>query len=152
MHTTRKTSSFPDARGPGLCTAWTLSTSSVSSQGSISEGDPRQGRAFKSVFVPTAIVSPVRSPAGLGAAGQGSLRKARGSIRKSKWRQRGLRLERRDGELTSGKRTAFSQSKDRGFRTGLREGCFAVPNTEVFYWMKPGRLKVTALSSFLRAR
>uniref|UniRef100_A0A8D0RUV1 E3 ubiquitin-protein ligase SH3RF2 n=2 Tax=Sus scrofa TaxID=9823 RepID=A0A8D0RUV1_PIG len=79
----RKTSSFPDARGPGLCTAWTLSTSSVSSQGSISEGDPRQGRAFKSVFVPTAIVSPVRSPAGLGAAGQGSLRKARGSIRKN---------------------------------------------------------------------
>ena len=43
-------------------------------------------------------------------------------------------------------------SKDHGFRTGVREGCFAVPNTEVFYWMKPGRLKVTALSSFLHAR
>lgn len=64
----------------------------------------------------------------------------------------GLRLERRDRELTSGKQTEFSQSKDRGFRTGLREGCFAVPNTEVFYWMKPGRLKVTALSSFLHVR
>ncbi|XP_015428114.1 PREDICTED: putative E3 ubiquitin-protein ligase SH3RF2 isoform X1 [Myotis davidii] len=79
----RKTSSFPDARSPGLFATWTLSTSSVSSQGSISEGDPRQSRPFKSVFVPTAIVNPVRSTASLGAPGQSTLRKGRGSMRKN---------------------------------------------------------------------
>uniref|UniRef100_A0A2K6FN40 SH3 domain containing ring finger 2 n=1 Tax=Propithecus coquereli TaxID=379532 RepID=A0A2K6FN40_PROCO len=79
----RKTSSFPDSRSPGLYATWTLSTSSVSSQGSISEGDPRQSRAFKSVFVPTAIVNPVRSTAGPGTIGQGSLRKGRSSMRKN---------------------------------------------------------------------
>nr|XP_025148289.1 putative E3 ubiquitin-protein ligase SH3RF2 isoform X2 [Bubalus bubalis] len=78
-----KTSSVPDSRSPGLYTAWTLSTSSVSSQGSISDSDPRQSRPFKSVFVPTAIVNPVRSPASLGTLGQGSLRKGRGSMRKN---------------------------------------------------------------------
>ncbi|XP_013821114.2 PREDICTED: putative E3 ubiquitin-protein ligase SH3RF2 isoform X3 [Capra hircus] len=89
-----KTSSVPDSRSPGLYTAWTLSTSSVSSQGSISESDPRQSRPFKSVFVPTAIVNPVRSPASLGTLGQGSLRKGRGSMRKSKWWQRDGSLQR----------------------------------------------------------
>ncbi|XP_019518965.1 PREDICTED: putative E3 ubiquitin-protein ligase SH3RF2 [Hipposideros armiger] len=79
----RKTSSFADSRGPGLYAAWTLSTSSVSSQGSISEGDPRQSHAFKSVFVPTAIVNPVRTTAGLGTFRQGSLRKGRSSMRKN---------------------------------------------------------------------
>ncbi|XP_058295958.1 E3 ubiquitin-protein ligase SH3RF2 isoform X4 [Hylobates moloch] len=79
----RKTSSFPDSRSPGLYATWTLSTSSVSSQGSISEGDPRQSRPFKSVFVPTAIVNPVRSTAGPGTLGQGSLRKGRSSMRKT---------------------------------------------------------------------
>ncbi|XP_075852284.1 E3 ubiquitin-protein ligase SH3RF2 [Microcebus murinus] len=79
----RKTSSFPDSRSPGLYATWTLSTSSVSSQGSISEGDPRQSRPFKSVFVPTAIVNPVRSTAGTGTIGQGSLRKGRSSMRKN---------------------------------------------------------------------
>lgn len=79
----RKTSSSPDSRSPGLYATWTLSTSSVSSQGSISEGDPRQSRPFKSVFVPTAIVNPVRSTAGLGTLGQGSLRKGRSSMRKN---------------------------------------------------------------------
>ncbi|XP_032100651.1 E3 ubiquitin-protein ligase SH3RF2 isoform X2 [Sapajus apella] len=78
-----KTSSFPDSRSPGLYATWTLSTSSVSSQGSISEGDPRQSRPFKSVFVPTAIVNPVRSTAGPGTLGQGSLRKGRSSMRKN---------------------------------------------------------------------
>ncbi|XP_037595833.1 E3 ubiquitin-protein ligase SH3RF2 isoform X2 [Cebus imitator] len=78
-----KTSSFPDSRSPGLYATWTLSTSSVSSQGSISEGDPRQSRSFKSVFVPTAIVNPVRSTAGPGTLGQGSLRKGRSSMRKN---------------------------------------------------------------------
>ncbi|XP_036167938.1 E3 ubiquitin-protein ligase SH3RF2 isoform X4 [Myotis myotis] len=89
-----KTSSFPDARSPGLYATWTLSTSSVSSQGSISEGDPRQSRPFKSVFVPTAIVNPVRSTASLGAPGQSTLRKGRGSMRKSKWWQRDGSLQR----------------------------------------------------------
>lgn len=94
LATTRKTSSFPDSRSPGLYTTWTLSNSSVSSQGSISEGDPRQNRPFKSVFVPTAIVNPVRSTANPGTLGQGSLRKSgRSSMRKSKWWQRGTCLE-----------------------------------------------------------
>ncbi|KAM6222377.1 E3 ubiquitin-protein ligase SH3RF2 [Rhynchocyon petersi] len=79
----RKTSSFPESRSPGLYATWTLSTSSVSSQGSISEGDPRQSRPFKSVFVPTAIVNPVRSTASPGIVGQGSLRKGRSSMRKN---------------------------------------------------------------------
>lgn len=79
----RRTSSFPDARSPGLFATWTLSTSSVSSQGSNSEGDPRQSRPFKSVFVPTAIVNPVRSTASLGTPGQSTLRKGRGSMRKN---------------------------------------------------------------------
>ncbi|XP_032706815.1 E3 ubiquitin-protein ligase SH3RF2 isoform X3 [Lontra canadensis] len=90
-----KTSSFPDSRSPGLYTTWTLSNSSVSSQGSISEGDPRQNRPFKSVFVPTAIVSPVRSTASPGTVGRGSLRKSgRSSMRKSKWWQRDGSLQR----------------------------------------------------------
>ncbi|XP_036701395.1 E3 ubiquitin-protein ligase SH3RF2 isoform X2 [Balaenoptera musculus] len=79
----RKTSSVPDSRSSALYTTWSLSTSSVSSQGSISEGDPRQSQPFKSVFVPTAIVNPVRNLAGLGTLGQGSLRKSRSSMRKN---------------------------------------------------------------------
>ncbi|XP_008048595.1 putative E3 ubiquitin-protein ligase SH3RF2 [Carlito syrichta] len=79
----RKTSSFPDSRSPGLYATWTLSTSSVSSQGSLSEGDPRQSQPFKSVFVPTAIVNSVRSTGGLGTSGQGSLRKGHSSMRKN---------------------------------------------------------------------
>ncbi|XP_012413451.1 E3 ubiquitin-protein ligase SH3RF2 [Trichechus manatus latirostris] len=80
----RRTSNFPESRSPGLYATWTLSTSSVSSQGSISEGDPQQSRPFKSVFVPTAIVNPVRSStASLGTVAQGSLRKGRSSMRKN---------------------------------------------------------------------
>ncbi|XP_029798038.1 E3 ubiquitin-protein ligase SH3RF2 isoform X1 [Suricata suricatta] len=91
----RKTSSFPDSRSPGLYTTWTLSNSSVSSQGSFSDGDPRQNRPFKSVFVPTAIVNPVRNTASPGTLGQGSLRKSgRSSMRKSKWWQRDGSLQR----------------------------------------------------------
>ncbi|XP_021121769.1 putative E3 ubiquitin-protein ligase SH3RF2 isoform X4 [Heterocephalus glaber] len=89
-----KASSFPDSQSPGLYTTWTLSTSSASSQGSVSEGDPRQSRPFKSVFVPTAIINPVKSTAGSGALGQGSLRKGRNSMRKSKWWQRDGSLQR----------------------------------------------------------
>ncbi|XP_053421920.1 E3 ubiquitin-protein ligase SH3RF2 isoform X2 [Nycticebus coucang] len=89
----RKTSSFPDPRNPGLYTAWTLSTASMSSQGSLSEGDPRQSRPFKSVFVPTAIVNPMRSTASLATVGQGSLRKGRGSMRKNGSLQRPIQPE-----------------------------------------------------------
>lgn len=81
--TARKTSSFPDSRNPTVCTTWALSTSSVSSQGSFSEGDPRQSGPFKSVFVPTAVVNPPRSTPGPGTSGQGSLRKVRSSMRKN---------------------------------------------------------------------
>ncbi|XP_031221429.1 E3 ubiquitin-protein ligase SH3RF2 isoform X2 [Mastomys coucha] len=81
--TARKTSSFPDSRSPTVCTTWALSTSSVSSQGSFSEGDPRQSGPFKSVFVPTAVVNPSRSTPGPGTSGQGSLRKVRSSMRKN---------------------------------------------------------------------
>nr|XP_058918801.1 E3 ubiquitin-protein ligase SH3RF2 isoform X1 [Kogia breviceps]XP_058918802.1 E3 ubiquitin-protein ligase SH3RF2 isoform X1 [Kogia breviceps]XP_058918803.1 E3 ubiquitin-protein ligase SH3RF2 isoform X1 [Kogia breviceps]XP_058918804.1 E3 ubiquitin-protein ligase SH3RF2 isoform X1 [Kogia breviceps] len=90
----RKTSSVPDSRSSPVYTTWTLSTSSVSSQGSISEGDPRQSPPFKSVFVPTAIVNPVRNLAGLGTLGQGSHRKGRNSMKKSKWWQRDGSLQR----------------------------------------------------------
>ncbi|XP_005380742.1 PREDICTED: putative E3 ubiquitin-protein ligase SH3RF2 isoform X3 [Chinchilla lanigera] len=89
-----KTSSFPDSQSPGLYTTWTLSTSSVSSQGSISEGDPRQSRTFKSVFVPTAAVNPVKSAAGSGASRQGSFQKGQSSMRKSKCWQRDGSLQR----------------------------------------------------------
>ncbi|XP_005356095.1 E3 ubiquitin-protein ligase SH3RF2 isoform X1 [Microtus ochrogaster] len=81
--TARKTSSFPDPRSPTVYTTWALPTSSVSSQGSFSEGDPRQNRPFKSVFVPTAVVNPAGSTAGPGTLGQGSLRKGRSSMRKN---------------------------------------------------------------------
>lgn len=81
--TARKTSSFPDSRSPTVCTTWALSTSSVSSQGSFAEGDPRQSGPFKSVFVPTAVVNPSRSTPGPGSSGQGSLRKVRSSMRKN---------------------------------------------------------------------
>lgn len=112
MSKTRKTSSFPDSRSPGLYATWTLSTSSVSSQGSISEGDPRQSRPFKSVFVPTAIVNPVKSTAGPGTLGQGSLRKGRSSMRKSKWWQRGTCLELSDGGIwPRGTQDAFCKNR-----------------------------------------
>ncbi|XP_051019865.1 E3 ubiquitin-protein ligase SH3RF2 [Acomys russatus] len=81
--TARKTSNFPDSRSPTVYTTWALSTPSVSSQGSFSEGDNQQSRPFKSVFVPTAVVNPERSTAGPGTSGQGSLRKGRNSMRKN---------------------------------------------------------------------
>ncbi|KAI5941899.1 E3 ubiquitin-protein ligase SH3RF2 [Manis javanica] len=80
----RKTSSFPDPRSPGPDATWMVSTSSVSSQSSVSEGDPRQSRPFRSVFVPTAAVT---------TPGQGSLRKGRSSTRKNGSLQRAVQLE-----------------------------------------------------------
>ena len=111
IFTTRKTSSVPDSRSSALYATWTLSTSSVSSQGSISDGDPRQSQPFKSVFVPTAIVNPVRNLAGLGTLGQGSLRKARSSMRKSKWWQRGTCLELGDGGISHWQTECFLQKQ-----------------------------------------
>ncbi|XP_048187064.1 E3 ubiquitin-protein ligase SH3RF2 [Perognathus longimembris pacificus] len=78
-----KTSSFPESRSPGLYATWTLSTSSVSSQGSFADGDPRHSHSFRSVLVPTAVVSPVRNTAGPGASGRGSPQKGRSSMRKN---------------------------------------------------------------------
>ncbi|XP_014388632.1 PREDICTED: putative E3 ubiquitin-protein ligase SH3RF2 [Myotis brandtii] len=134
----RKTSSFPDPRSPGLYATWTLSTSSVSSQGSISEGDPRQSRPFKSVFVPTAIVNPVRSTASLGTSGQSTLRKGRGSMRKSKWWQRSMCLELSDWwgargqrgrkRLTSVDRVLPAKTRILALKQASVEGFFMIPN------------------------
>ncbi|NXY41696.1 SH3R2 ligase, partial [Ceuthmochares aereus] len=70
-----------DSKVPSLYASWTLSTSSLSSQGSISENGPRQSRAPKPVLLPMPITSPGRSTAA--ASGQASLRRGRGSTRKN---------------------------------------------------------------------
>ncbi|NXJ83226.1 SH3R2 ligase, partial [Trogon melanurus] len=72
-------SSLSDSKMPSLYATWTLSTSSLSSQGSISENGPRQSRPLKPVLLPVPIPSPGRSV----AAGQASLRRGRGSTRKN---------------------------------------------------------------------
>ncbi|NWV97372.1 SH3R2 ligase, partial [Machaerirhynchus nigripectus] len=71
-------SSLSDSKMPSLYTSWTLSTSSLSSQGSMSENGPRQSRALKPVLLPVPIPSPGRS-----AAGPAPLRRGRGSTRKN---------------------------------------------------------------------
>ncbi|NXW41551.1 SH3R2 ligase, partial [Nyctiprogne leucopyga] len=75
----RKTN-LSDSKMPSLYASWTLSTSSLSSQGSISENGPRQSRALKPALLPVPVPSPGRSAA---AAGQASLRRGRGSTRKN---------------------------------------------------------------------
>ncbi|KAM6251350.1 E3 ubiquitin-protein ligase SH3RF2 [Porphyrio hochstetteri] len=75
-------SNLSDAKMPSLYTSWTLSTSSLSSQGSISENGPRQSRALKSALLPVPVTSPGRSAAAA-ASGQASLRRGRGSTRKN---------------------------------------------------------------------
>ncbi|KFP69411.1 Putative E3 ubiquitin-protein ligase SH3RF2, partial [Acanthisitta chloris] len=72
-------SSLSDSKMPTLYTSWTLSTSSLSSQGSISENGPRQSRILKPVLLPVPIPSP-----GRGTVGPALLRRGRGSARKSK--------------------------------------------------------------------
>ncbi|NXX39784.1 SH3R2 ligase, partial [Tricholaema leucomelas] len=72
-------SSLSDSKMPSLYTSWTLSTSSLSSQGSISENGPRQSRPLKAALLPVPIPSPGRST----GTGQASLRRGRGSTRKS---------------------------------------------------------------------
>ncbi|NXH81494.1 SH3R2 ligase, partial [Edolisoma coerulescens] len=71
-------SSLSDSKMPSLYTSWTLSTSSLSSQGSLSENGPRQSRALKPLLLPVPIPSPGRS-----AAGPAPLRRGRGSTRKN---------------------------------------------------------------------
>ncbi|NWU16441.1 SH3R2 ligase, partial [Cephalopterus ornatus] len=71
-------SSLSDSKMPSLYTSWTLSTSSLSSQGSISENGPRQSRALKPVLLPIPIPSPGRS-----TMGPAPLRRGRGSARKN---------------------------------------------------------------------
>ncbi|NWR26509.1 SH3R2 ligase, partial [Tachuris rubrigastra] len=71
-------SSLSDSKMPSLYTSWTLSTSSLSSQGSISENGPRQSRALKPVLLPIPIPSPGRS-----TVGPAPLRRGRGSARKN---------------------------------------------------------------------
>ncbi|XP_017678429.1 PREDICTED: putative E3 ubiquitin-protein ligase SH3RF2 [Lepidothrix coronata] len=60
-------SSLTDSKMPSLYTSWTLSTSSLSSQGSISENGPRQSRILKPVLT----------------VGPAPLRRGRGSARKN---------------------------------------------------------------------
>ncbi|KAH0629741.1 hypothetical protein JD844_012057 [Phrynosoma platyrhinos] len=80
----RKSSAFPDSRMPSLYATWTLSTSSLSSQGSFSENGPRQSRPLKSAFMPTTLASPVRNLSEPNASGQtASQRRGRGSNRKN---------------------------------------------------------------------
>ncbi|XP_071426356.1 E3 ubiquitin-protein ligase SH3RF2 isoform X2 [Pithys albifrons albifrons] len=71
-------SSLSDSKMPSLYTSWTLSTSSLSSQGSISENGPRQSRALKPVLLPIPIPSPGRN-----TMGPTPLRRSRGSTRKT---------------------------------------------------------------------
>ncbi|NXL29263.1 SH3R2 ligase, partial [Glaucidium brasilianum] len=73
-------SNLSDPKMPSLYASWTLSTSSLSSQGSISENGPRQSRPLKPALLPVPIPSPGRSAAALGPA---SLRRGRGSTRKN---------------------------------------------------------------------
>ncbi|XP_050761583.1 E3 ubiquitin-protein ligase SH3RF2 [Gymnogyps californianus] len=71
-----------DSKMPSLYASWTLSTSSLSSQGSISENGPRQSRPLKPALLPVPVTSPARSAAAA-ASGQASLRRGRGSTRKN---------------------------------------------------------------------
>ncbi|XP_042646346.1 E3 ubiquitin-protein ligase SH3RF2 [Tyto alba] len=75
----RKTN-LSDSKMPSLYASWTLSTSSLSSQGSISENGPRQSRPLNPALLPVPVPSPGRSAV---AAGQASLRRGRGSTRKN---------------------------------------------------------------------
>ncbi|NXA72488.1 SH3R2 ligase, partial [Thryothorus ludovicianus] len=71
-------SSLSDSKMPSLYTSWTLSTSSLSSQGSVSEGGPRQSRALRPLLLPVPVPSPGRA-----AGAPAPLRRGRGSTRKN---------------------------------------------------------------------
>ncbi|KAM9531333.1 E3 ubiquitin-protein ligase SH3RF2 [Guaruba guarouba] len=69
-----------DSKMPSLYATWTLSTSSLSSQGSAPEHGPRQSRPLKPALLPMPVPSPGRSAAAVGPA---PLRRGRGSARKN---------------------------------------------------------------------
>ncbi|XP_032657404.1 E3 ubiquitin-protein ligase SH3RF2 [Chelonoidis abingdonii] len=79
----RKSPNFTESRMTSLNATWTLSTASLSSQGSISENGPRQSRPLKSAFMPMVLNSPLRNVAVPTTSGQTSLRRGRGSTRKN---------------------------------------------------------------------
>ncbi|NWI12002.1 SH3R2 ligase, partial [Crypturellus soui] len=80
---TNRKPNLSDSRMPSLYASWTLSTSSLSSQGSLSENGPRQSRPLKPVLLPVPVPSPGRNAALLTPSGQTSLRRGRGSARKN---------------------------------------------------------------------
>ncbi|NXQ57844.1 SH3R2 ligase, partial [Anthoscopus minutus] len=71
-------SSLSDTKMPSLYTSWTLSTSSLSSQGSVSESGPRQSRALRPLLLPVPVPSPGRA-----SGTPAPLRRGRGSSRKN---------------------------------------------------------------------
>ncbi|NXR69799.1 SH3R2 ligase, partial [Rhadina sibilatrix] len=71
-------SSLSDSKMPSLYTSWTLSTSSLSSQGSVSESGPRQSRALRPLLLPVPVPSPGRA-----ALAPAPLRRGRGSSRRN---------------------------------------------------------------------
>ncbi|NXQ38030.1 SH3R2 ligase, partial [Catharus fuscescens] len=74
-------SSLSDSKMPSLYTSWTLSSSSLSSQGSVSEPG-RQSRALRPLLLPVPVPCPGRAP------GPAPLRRGRGSSRKNGSMQR----------------------------------------------------------------
>ncbi|NXX29249.1 SH3R2 ligase, partial [Nicator chloris] len=71
-------SSLSDSKMPSLYTSWTLSTSSLSSQGSMPENGPRQSRALRPLLLPVPVPSPGRA-----APAPAPLRRGRGSTRRN---------------------------------------------------------------------
>ncbi|XP_030140057.4 E3 ubiquitin-protein ligase SH3RF2 [Taeniopygia guttata] len=71
-------SSLSEPKMPSLYTSWTLSTSSLSSQGSLSEAGPRQSRALRPLLLPVPVPCP-----GRGALAPAPLRRGRGSTRRN---------------------------------------------------------------------
>ncbi|XP_039934349.1 E3 ubiquitin-protein ligase SH3RF2 [Hirundo rustica] len=67
-------SSLSDSKMPSLYTSWTLSTSSLSSQGSVSESGPRQSRALRPLLLPVPVPAPLRRGRG-SARRNGSLQR-----------------------------------------------------------------------------
>nr|XP_033782819.1 E3 ubiquitin-protein ligase SH3RF2 [Geotrypetes seraphini]XP_033782821.1 E3 ubiquitin-protein ligase SH3RF2 [Geotrypetes seraphini]XP_033782822.1 E3 ubiquitin-protein ligase SH3RF2 [Geotrypetes seraphini]XP_033782823.1 E3 ubiquitin-protein ligase SH3RF2 [Geotrypetes seraphini]XP_033782824.1 E3 ubiquitin-protein ligase SH3RF2 [Geotrypetes seraphini] len=83
----RRCQTVAESRIPTVPSARNMSTASVSSQGSVSDNGPC--RHFRSVFVPTAVIAPVRNTAVHGAPAQAALRRGCGSMKKSASLQRG---------------------------------------------------------------
>ncbi|XP_062358312.1 E3 ubiquitin-protein ligase SH3RF2 [Cinclus cinclus] len=75
-------SSLSDSKMPSLYTSWTLSTSSLSSQGSVAEQGPRQSRALRPLPLPVPVPVPVPGP-GRAPPAPAPLRRGRGSARKN---------------------------------------------------------------------